>query len=246
MAYYTGLRRSELGSLRKESFCLNGNPPTVRVEAAHSKHRREDTLPLHPDLVVLLMEWLAAMALSTKLFPDLEKKKTWLMVKKDLERVGIPYVTGEGIADFHAAGRHTHITSLLRNGASLPEARQLARHSDVRMTMKYTHIGLDDQARAVRHLPSPESGNVARPHVAEGAKASDNRTPTTNPQADGWERSGSASGANACQNGAPSGTGGTALPSPQHVQNSRVDTKKRPLSQGALSGGGGNRTRVPK
>ena len=32
------------------------------------------------------------------------------MVKKDLERVGIPYKTEEGVADFHAAGRHTHIT----------------------------------------------------------------------------------------------------------------------------------------
>jgi hypothetical protein len=63
------------------------------------------------------------------------------MVKKDLERVGIPYETEEGIADFHAAGRHTHIPELLRNGATLPEAKELARHSDVNMTMRYTHIG---------------------------------------------------------------------------------------------------------
>jgi site-specific recombinase XerD len=71
------------------------------------------------------------------------------MVKKDLERVGIPYETAEGIADFHAAGRHSHITGLLRNGATLVQARELARHADVRMTMKYTHIGLDDQATAL-------------------------------------------------------------------------------------------------
>jgi site-specific recombinase XerD len=68
------------------------------------------------------------------------------MVKKDLERAEIPYETPAGIADFHAAGRHTHVTELLRSEASLPEARQLARHSDVRMTMKYTHIGLEDIA----------------------------------------------------------------------------------------------------
>jgi hypothetical protein len=29
------------------------------------------------------------------------------MVKKDLERAGIPYETEEGTADFHAVGRHT-------------------------------------------------------------------------------------------------------------------------------------------
>ena len=50
-------------------------------------------------------------------------------------------------------GRHTHITELLRNGASLVEARELARHSDIRMPMRYTHIGLDDQARAVAANP---------------------------------------------------------------------------------------------
>ena len=77
------------------------------------------------------------------------------MIKKDLERVGIPYRTEEGTADFHAVGRHTHITELLRNGASLVEARELARHSDIRMTMRYTHIGLDDQARAVAAIPAP-------------------------------------------------------------------------------------------
>jgi hypothetical protein len=50
--------------------------------------------------------------------------------------------------------RHTHITELLRNGATLPEAKELARHSDVNMTMRYTHIGLKDQAKAVGNLPS--------------------------------------------------------------------------------------------
>ena len=54
-------------------------------------------------------------------------------------------------------GRHTHITELLRNGASLVEARELARHSDIRMTMRYTHIGLDDQARAVAAIPAPRT-----------------------------------------------------------------------------------------
>ena len=43
---------------------------------------------------------------------------------------------------------------LLKNGTSLPEARELARHSDVTMTMRYTHIGLQDQAKAIENLPT--------------------------------------------------------------------------------------------
>ena len=62
--------------------------------------------------------------------------------------------TKDGVADFHAAGRHTYITELLRNGTSLVEARELARHADVKMTMNYTHIGLEDRAKAVQNLPT--------------------------------------------------------------------------------------------
>jgi site-specific recombinase XerD len=50
-----------------------------------------------------------------------------------------------------------YVTGLLRNGASITEARELARHSDVRMMMKYTHIGLEDQARALASLPAPSA-----------------------------------------------------------------------------------------
>ena len=58
----------------------------------------------------------------------------------------------------------THITELLRNGASLVEARDLARHSDIRMTMRYTHTGLVDQARAVAAIPT---SGPPQPHQAD-------------------------------------------------------------------------------
>jgi len=150
----TGLRQKELGSLTPQSFNLKSSPPTITVEAITSKHRKKDVLPLHPELVAILPQWLRGLKPTDKLFPGLEKKKCWFMVKKDLERVGIPYKTIDGYADFHASGRHTHITELLRNGASLAEAQKLARHSDIKMTMKYAHIGIEDQADAVAQLPS--------------------------------------------------------------------------------------------
>ena len=161
MSFFTGLRRQELGSLTPRSFKLDDAQPTLTVDAACSKHRRKDTLPMHAELVLLVREWVRELGPEDLLFPRIEKKKTWLMVKKDLERVGIPYETHEGIADFHAAGRHSHITGLLRNGATLVEARELARHADVRMTMKYTHIGLQDQADALAGLPNPNAYTTA-------------------------------------------------------------------------------------
>ena len=52
MSFFTGLRRQELGSLTPRSFRLDDAQPTLTVEAACSKHRRKDTLPMHPELVV--------------------------------------------------------------------------------------------------------------------------------------------------------------------------------------------------
>jgi hypothetical protein len=179
LSYLTGLRRKELASLTPRSFELSADPPILRVEAACSKHRREDVLPLHPELVKLLDVWLDGVEPDTPIFPNLDKKKTWLMVKKDLEAVDIPYTTHEGTADFHAAGRHTHITELLRNGATLVEARKLARHTDVRQTMKYTHIDIHDQAKALSSLPLPK--------VPE------------EPKGENWQRSGSGRGVSPCQ-----------------------------------------------
>ena len=57
---------------------------------------------------------------------------------------------------------------LLKSGVSLVEAKELARHSYGRMTMRYTHIGLADQAVAVNRLPAlppPQSGPEKYLHI---------------------------------------------------------------------------------
>jgi site-specific recombinase XerD len=60
-SFFTGLRRQELASLTPRSFRLSDAQPTLKVDAACSKHRREDTLPVHPDLVILVRQWIAGM-----------------------------------------------------------------------------------------------------------------------------------------------------------------------------------------
>lgn len=35
------------------------------------------------------------------------------------------------------------------------EAKELARHADIRQTAKYTHIGMEDRAEALASLPFP-------------------------------------------------------------------------------------------
>ena len=48
LAVESGLRANELRSLTCGSFDLDADEPSVTVEAAYSKRRREDQLPLRP------------------------------------------------------------------------------------------------------------------------------------------------------------------------------------------------------
>ena len=56
-----------------------------------------------------------------------------------------------------------HRIVICRSGASIMEAKELARHADIRQTAKYTHIGMEDRAEALGNLPSPDvSAHVDR------------------------------------------------------------------------------------
>jgi integrase len=136
LAVETGLRAGELRSLTPESFALDGDPPTVTVEAAYSKHRREDTLPLRPALVVALRHFLARKLPSVPLFKiPADRKRAARMFQADLAAAGIAYRDESGqVADFHAL-RHTFITNLANGGVHPKTAQSLARHCTISLTM---------------------------------------------------------------------------------------------------------------
>ena len=77
------------------------------------------------------------------------------MLKADLDRIGIAYEDAEGrVFDFHAL-RGQFITDLGRSGAPQVVVQRLARHTDFKVTSRYLHIGLADEAAAVNRLPWP-------------------------------------------------------------------------------------------
>ena len=154
VALETGLRWSELRSLTRAGFDLEGNPPTVTVQAAYSKHRRDDTIPLRPGTASALKAYFARMLPAAEAFPMPEGRMGSRLLRVDLESAGIAYVDQSGrVADFHAL-RHTFITNLADSGVHPSVAQRLARHSDINLTMsRYTHSSLERQSEAVRQLP---------------------------------------------------------------------------------------------
>jgi len=150
LAVETGLRANELRSLKVSSFDLVRC--TVTVEAAYSKHRREDTLPLRKDTAAELRQYLANKLPTAQVFniPDKAAK----MFRADLAEAGIPYVDEAGrYADFHSL-RHTTGSLLAASGAHPKVAQAIMRHSTIDLTMsRYTHIFRGQESEAVESLP---------------------------------------------------------------------------------------------
>jgi integrase len=156
LAADTGLRANELGSLTPESFNLAGDPPTVTVRAAYSKHRREDVQPLRRDVALLLCGYLEGKPKGRAVWPGGWSDNAAEMLRADLEAAGIPYQDAQGrYFDFHGT-RHTFISRLASGGVHPKVAQILARHSTITLTMDYyTHLGIHDQTAALEKLPAP-------------------------------------------------------------------------------------------
>ena len=186
----TGLRSGELSSLTPESFVLDAATPVVVVEAAYSKHRRRDEVPLHPELVPVLRTWLSSKPAGARVWPGKWAKHTEAvdMIRRDLETARaawiaeadtaaeqqqreasdfLTYRDSQGrVADFHAL-RHTFITELVKAGVAPKDAKELARHSTITLTMdRYSHVGIRDTAAALARMSLPTGTNPdAEPSV---------------------------------------------------------------------------------
>jgi integrase len=176
IAGYTGYRRGEIGSITATSFDFDADPPTLTVEAGHSKRRRTDVIPLRPDFAERIWHWIDGRQTGAgqPLF-HVDMRRTADMIKADLKRAEIPYVDEHGrYADFHAL-RHTFVSNLGKAGVPPKVAQSLARHSDINLTMNvYSHLELEEQLQAVKNLPPLPTGKtsaaVVPPVVPFGAQ----------------------------------------------------------------------------
>jgi len=151
----TGFRAGELATLEPGSFTLDGEQPTATVKAGYSKNRRTSVQPLPPGVALALRGYLDGRPAGEPVWPGSWAEDAADMLRIDLEAAGIPFADAEGrVCDFHAL-RHSYITLLQRSGVHPKVAQELARHSDINLTMRtYTHAHLHDLAGAVDGLPA--------------------------------------------------------------------------------------------
>jgi len=152
LAVETGLRANELRNLKVSSFDLQGY--TVTVEAAYSKHRRQDTLPLRPDTANELQSFLSGKMPNANAFNMPKADNVVKMLRADLADTGIQYRDDSGrVFDFHGF-RHTTGSLLAASGVHPKTAQAIMRHSTIDLTMsRYTHVFTGQTSKAVESLP---------------------------------------------------------------------------------------------
>ncbi len=198
LAVETGLRAGELASLRRSSFALDGERPTVTVAAGYSKHRRQDVLPLRQETAADLRDFLACKLPDAQAFNPPKYRPLSEMLRDDLEaaraawlddaptpqdrkaRDGtrfLCYADDAGrVADFHAL-RHTAGSLLAASGAHPKVAQAIMRHSDVNLTLsRYSHVYAGQEADAVSALPdlNMQARQSVRATGTDNARAAQN------------------------------------------------------------------------
>jgi integrase len=155
----TGFRRNEVRALTPAQFELDASPPGVVLPTKRAKNKQGTVQVLPAGVAAGLREYLKGKPLDRPVWPGTWHEKPAKMLRQDLAAAGIPYVVpgpdGPLYADFHAL-RHTYITMLEDTGVSPKAAQELARHSDVRLTLgRYTHAKRQAMAEAVDRLALP-------------------------------------------------------------------------------------------
>ena len=149
--FYTGLRRSELLSLRIHDVNLGTNILTV----INGKGRKQRIIPIIDDLSEILFIYLQSrIPISNHhLFVNDSGNQlttTWihLFFKKYLE---LTHLSNKGYT-LHKC-RHSFATHLIKNDTSVFAVQQLLGHSDLNTTKLYSHLDSSFLSKEIQKIP---------------------------------------------------------------------------------------------
>ncbi|MGO9600989.1 MAG: tyrosine-type recombinase/integrase [Isosphaeraceae bacterium] len=164
LAVATGLRFSEIASIRPESF--DWKAPSVTVAAGYTKNGEPAILPLPRDLADDLAAYGATLPPGMPVFPMPRRGRGAEMLRIDLAAAGIPYRDAAGLVfDFHALRCET-ATLADQAGISPRVVQRMMRHSTLELTGRYTRPRALDIEAAASLLPSLKPAPLPSESVA--------------------------------------------------------------------------------
>lgn len=133
MALHTGMRSSEIRTLKWSNVDFNSN--TITIEMTNSKNKRTRFIPINQVLRKALLEQKLKTGSNEYVFGEraLRAKTNFTFhFKKACERASI-----QGLR-FHDL-RHTAATRMIESGVSIVAVSKILGHSNINMTMRYSH-----------------------------------------------------------------------------------------------------------
>jgi len=153
-ALFTGLRVGEMAALEWRDIELDARRPMIRLRAKTTKAKRADTVSLRTDLAAKLGATRPPFARPTdRVFKTTPTHATF---RRDCDRAGVSWQADERgrTLDRHSL-RTTFVTWLSVAGVDPRTAQELARHTDIGLTMQnYTDPKLINLSAAVERLPT--------------------------------------------------------------------------------------------
>jgi integrase len=150
----TGLRSTELSLLTPDQ--IDFEHCRLRIEAAKTKNKKADILPMRPDLVQSVKEWVAEHAIQPqeRIF-CFNHKSILESFYSDLKAAGIGRKGADGRSlDVHSL-RKTFGTMLAKAGVPLTTTQRLMRHYSPILTAKlYIDVDSVDMMQALEQLPT--------------------------------------------------------------------------------------------
>ena len=142
MAYYTGMRRSELFRLKWRDIDFEHGFINIVGEAQEgAKSNRDERIPLSPSVYELLQEIEANDSLYV--FPGKNGVSRLTDINKQVNAIKKAAGLPEGFRPLHGL-RHTFASVAVSNGVPLSHVQKLLTHKDPTLTQRYAH--LEDEA----------------------------------------------------------------------------------------------------
>ncbi len=195
----TGFRAGEVSSLTPESFDLDGEMPTVTVQAGYSKRKRRDEQPIRADLANILRNWLSGKEPGQCVCP-LPDGKAGMMLKADMRVARDQWIAearsqeersqreqSDFLRPVDAMGRHADfhalrvyfISRVVEAGANVKEAMELARHSDPKLTLRtYARVGMHSLSKVLDGMPGSDRTPERQAEALRATGTDDRHAPT--------------------------------------------------------------------
>jgi integrase len=140
LAIHTGMRRSELVSLRWGDI----DPRRRTITLARTKNNERRVLPVN-DTVATLLKGLPRHLDTDLVFPGVNGPMVTRAFERECRKAGPPDLRLHDL-------RHTFASYLAMAGYNLRTIQQLLGHRDLRMTSRYSHLSADHLQQAVKGL----------------------------------------------------------------------------------------------